>query len=75
MTEDYPVDNEKTIYFSSGCGQESLQYIIDRAREHFGYDVSLDDLSIEAEYRHVRCIGYDLYDAGDYQNYIVITRI
>lgn len=37
-------------------------------------DASLNNITISTESIHTDCLGYDLYDAGDYTNFIIITR-
>lgn len=69
----YPVDDEKNIYIESGF-DKSLSDIINIIHEKWGTDVNIDDVIIDAEYRHVTCIGYDLYDPSDYCTYVHIWR-
>ncbi|MOA42290.1 hypothetical protein D3C78_1643290 [compost metagenome] len=47
--------------------------LVERCKEHFGEDFQLEHAEIEAEYIHTSCLGYDLYDAGDWTRYIHIT--
>jgi hypothetical protein len=51
-----------------------LNEIMEESIKHFGPNVSLSDLSIGREHFHARCIGYDLYDPSDYDDYITIER-
>lgn len=69
----YPVDDDKNIYIEAGF-DKSLSDIINIIHEKWGADVNIDDVIIDAEYRHVRCIGYDLHDSSDYDTYIHIYR-
>lgn len=66
-------NSEDTLYILGTC---SIGEIIDLASAHFKVDVAsiLHDFNIGSEYIHTRCIGYDLYDPNDYDNYIVISR-
>ena len=66
----YPTNDDNTLYIADDGGI-SFSDLISRANEHFG---SLDNLTIKPEYIHTRCVNYDLYDAMDYDNYIVITK-
>lgn len=67
-----PENSETTLYIR---GEEaSLADIIERAKQHFGEDIEFDDLSVGREHFHARCIGYDLYDPADYDDYIYITK-
>jgi hypothetical protein len=67
-----PDDTETVKYLHSGCDY-TLAEILDIAREKWGEKIGLEDITITAEYIHTDCIGYDLYDSGDYTNFIVIT--
>jgi hypothetical protein len=37
-------------------------------------DASLENITITSEKIHTDCLGYDLYDSGDYTDFIIITR-
>lgn len=73
-----PQDDETTLHIYCGGNSGGYAYnfseLIERIENHFGKDISLNDLDISAERFHTRCIHYDLYDAWDYDNYIIITR-
>lgn len=73
----WPDDDEDTIYIAAdaGCGSmgERLADIIETVKNKWP-DVSLEDVHIASENIHTDCLNYDLYDAGDYTNFIVITR-
>lgn len=76
--ESEPKNTEKELYIYLGMGEFgssyiSLQSIIDKAREHFGPSFNPENCSIGGEHHHARCLGYDLYDSMDYDNYLVIT--
>jgi len=34
----------------------------------------MEDIAVEAEKIHTHCIYYDLYDASDYTDFIVLKR-
>ncbi len=70
---DYPVNDDKNIYIES-FREHSLTEIINIINEHWGTDVNIDDVIIRGEHRHVRCLGYDLHDSGDYETYVHISR-
>jgi hypothetical protein len=38
-------------------------------------DASLNNIEITSEHIHTDCLGYDLYDEGDYTTFIKITRL
>ena len=68
-----PDNDENTIYLSASILDYTLQEIIELIQEKWP-DCSFDDITIEAEHIHTDCLGYDLYDSGDYTDYIIIRR-
>lgn len=68
-----PDDTDTELYFDSTY-RVTLSEIIEKAREKWGADISLDQLNISAKHIHTDCLGYDRYDPSDYTDYIVITR-
>lgn len=69
-----PDDDENTIYINSFMGGESLEEIMARINEKWP-GASMANIRIDAEYIHTECLGYDLYDPGDWTNFIVIRRL
>lgn len=70
-----PDNTPDTLYIDASLYTSlTLGEIIDKAREHFGDNICFDDLTVNAEHVHTRCLGYDLYDPTDYDDYVVITR-
>jgi len=67
-----PTNDSNTLYIQY---TSSLSDLITQIREHFGPDISFDDITITPEYIHTRCLTYDCYDRSDYDNYLVIRRI
>lgn len=69
--KDFQPDNdENTLYVAGSMTFEELSEAI---IAHFG-DVTPDQITIESEYIHTSCITYDLYDPGDYTNFIIIRK-
>ena len=68
----WPDDTDTTFYLTN---THTINEIIDRAKEKFGSDISLDDISISTEYIHTSCLGHDRYDPSDYTTFIVIEKI
>ena len=69
-----PENDKNTLYINSNyisIGFEELQQCIEN---HFGAEINMADLSIEAEYIHTECLGYDLYDPSDYTRFLVIRK-
>lgn len=70
-----PDNTSDTLYIEAGVYMTlTLGDILDKVRAHFGDDINFDDLTINAEHIHTRCLGYDLYDPSDYDEFIVITK-
>ena len=67
-----PDNDANTLYLRSDI--YSLEEMIEKAKEHFGAEVLLSDLTIAGENIHTDCLDYDLYDPSDYTVYIVIRR-
>ena len=67
-----PDDTAETLYLDSSCSW-ALSDLLERARQKWGEAIAVDDLSIEADYLHTHCLGYDRYDPSDYTKYLVIT--
>ncbi len=66
--EFWPEDTDTAIYIAGDCKLSEIQSRI--AQKWPG--VNADDISIEPDYIHTDCLGYDLFDACDYTNFLVI---
>lgn len=56
-------------------GELRINEMLEDALEHFSKywpQVSIDDLTIESEKIHTRCVTYDLYCASDWDDYIIV---
>lgn len=71
MRTNYPKNDKYTLYISEHAFYD-LAGMIDAIKLHFGDDMIIGDYNITLEHRHTNCIGYDLYDPGDYTNYAII---
>ncbi len=66
-------DDANTLHIYNGWGGIDFEDLTDDIERHFGTrDLSL--FEIRGEKIHCRCIGYDLYDGFDYDNYLIIER-
>lgn len=65
-----PDDTDGCFYLKDGA---TITEILETAKEKWPDGWS--DLQILPEYIHCYAIGYDVYDAGDYENFLCITRI
>lgn len=72
MADRYPTSDKNTLYIESGYGA-TVADLLTKIVDHFG-DTEYSDLLITSEKIHTRCIGYDLYDGADWDDYIIITR-
>lgn len=70
----WPEDTDTELYIPS-YSNTSLADLIEKAKKHFGEDVSLEDLEIGSEYIHTNCITYDLFDSSDWTDFVVITKV
>lgn len=73
MTDNYPTNDADTLYIRGGYEHITLSDLHERIKNHFKTG-ELDAFTIELEYIHTRCITYDLYDAGDWDTYLIIRR-
>lgn len=64
-----PDDTSVCFYIKN---ETTLTDIIERCKDKWGEDIDMNKITITPEYIHTDCIGYDLYDAGDYTNYLCI---
>lgn len=71
----WPDDTENTLHIDGGglASATSLKELLEKATEKWP-GVSLDDITISAEHIHTDCLGYDLYDPGDYTEFIILRR-
>jgi hypothetical protein len=72
ITDFWPDDTENTMYLPSS--DHSLSELIEHAKKKWP-DATLDNIHISSEKIHTACIYYDLYDASDYTDFIIITHI
>lgn len=72
----YTPDNDESILYIPQPKYGSIPFgdMMEAIRGHFGEDVDLDSLEIGGEEIHTRCLGYDLYDSGDWDQYLIITK-
>jgi len=66
----YPDDDDDTFWT---CNRLSCSRLLEIIQEKWP-DVSLDQIAISAEHLQTSCIGDDLYDRENYDNFIVVNR-
>ena len=69
---DFTPDDTKDEFYI--LGSASMEEIMNRAKQHFGENTWLNDISIRGERIHTRCLTYDLYDPSDYDDYLIISK-
>lgn len=72
ITDFWPDNDDETIYIES-IGGISIPSLIQIAQEKWP-NISLSDIEITSEKIHTHCITYDLYDAGDWTEFVVIKK-
>lgn len=75
-TKTFRPDNTKDKIYIEGSMRYTFSELFDIASEHFEKDYNLlDNIAISAEHIQTRCIGYDIYDPDDYDDFIVMERL
>lgn len=69
-SEFWPADTETEIYYAN---ETSLAEILESIKTRWP-NISMTEISIQAEYIHTHCLGYDLYDSSDYTNFVVVRK-
>lgn len=70
-TARYPENTETTMYFINGLFH--LDEALQAAREKWGRNLEFDDITLGAEHIQIDHFRYDLYDSGDWANYVTFT--
>jgi hypothetical protein len=71
-TRNYQPDDTENCFFIQGSA--SIAEIKERLRQKWP-GVSMDNIRITPEHIQTRCLGYDLYDYFDYDDFLCIERI
>lgn len=72
ITDYWPDDEDNCFYIANSCG---LAEIIEQAERRWGRSIDLARIQITSEYIHTNCLTYDLYDSGDYTEFLKIELI
>jgi hypothetical protein len=75
LITDYWPDDGPDHFWLTSSRQSSIAAIIEMAKERWGQDIDLNDISIESEEIHTSCITYDLYNPSDWTDFIKISRM
>lgn len=67
----WPDDTDDSFYMAEGA---SMSHIMEMAMDKWGLDITIDDLIIMPEHIHTHCLTYDLYDPGDYDDFLCISK-
>ena len=70
----WPDDTDTEIYIRTDCGQPTVAELLEKIQDKWP-GTSAENITIDSQKIHTDCLGYDLYDAGDYTDFIIITRI
>lgn len=70
-----PDDGPDHFYMHADYLSQPLADILERAREKWGADISVNDLAVAAEHINTQRIGHDRYCSSDYTNYLKISRL
>jgi hypothetical protein len=70
-------ETEMFIVTHGGCTEIGLDDLIERIQHHWKLEdgFKLSDFTITSDYKHTRCLGYDLYDPADYDTVIHIKKV
>jgi hypothetical protein len=67
-----PDDTPQRLHLNANISP-SVAEIVGLAQNHFGEDVDLDCVSIEAKHIQTSCLGHDVYDPSDYTDFFVLS--
>lgn len=71
ITDFWPDDTDTRIYIATDGGSLPLADLLAKAKEKWP-GATLENTEISCEKIHTHCIYYDLYDAGDYTDFLII---
>lgn len=74
ITDYWPDDTDTQMYIPSSSSL-NLMDLFDKAKEKWPELVNAEQIEVTSEKIHTHCIYYDLYDAGDYTDFIVLTYV
>jgi len=69
----WPDDTDDKMYIQADTVTLTLAHLLDKIQDKWP-GASAENITITPEKIHTDCLSYDLYDAGDYTDFIVITR-
>ncbi len=70
-----PDNGERVLHIDSNLDRLSISDLIERAQDHFGPDVDLSMVQVDAEHIQTSCLGLDYYDPSDHDDFIVLSRL
>jgi hypothetical protein len=73
----WPDDTDTEMYIPTDFWHGSPPIMADLLQKIYEKwaDAALTQIQITSEHIHTDCLGYDLYDPGDYTTFIKITRL
>lgn len=70
----WPDDTDTAMYIqTSPFGAPTLWVLLNRIQDKWP-GASTENITIEPIELHTDCLGYDLYDAGDHTDFLLITK-
>lgn len=66
-------DDTDTCFYIPSLSAPSLAEIIQRAKAKWGEDIDLEKIDISSEYIHTDCLTYDLFDRGDWTDFVIVS--
>ena len=71
----WPDDTETKLYFDSNTFHPmGLDELLIKVKEKFP-EASMTQIRFEVEYIQTDCLGYDLYDPGDYTTFLKVIWV
>jgi hypothetical protein len=68
--EFWPQDTDNEMYIPGEC---NILDIVERIVLKWP-NARLSQISIEPDYIHTKCLGYDQFDSGDWTKFLIIKR-
>jgi hypothetical protein len=72
ITDFWPDDTETEMYVVANSDY-SIADLLEMAKEKWP-DATPENVSVSSEKVHTNCIYYDLYDSGDYTDFVILKK-
>jgi hypothetical protein len=74
ITDFWPDDTDTKIYIATDGGSLPLADLFSKAKEKWP-NATLQNIEVSSEKIHTSCLYCDLYDAGDYTDFLILTHL